>query len=369
MLQVAEGGMQTIDGLLIRMMELAEQAATGLYSDAQRVIMDAEFSEMADEIERISSAANFNGISMLDEAPMATNTVQIHVGTPTTINVDKANMTKVGLNIETNDGGWQVDSSTAAGVSATTDTWLTVNQGTGGNTAVTLTISFEDNGASANDELDIKVALTVSTSAPTTFTLDDIVTQINAVSSSFGLDASGNDLSYDAASAYLDTTSSTYSLRIDSRGTDADQYSMSLSGLSTTAPCGSVSGGFTITEAEAVAGSTSVTDNMQAGVTRAGLNILTVAAATSAMTIAQNAINIKDAARAAFGNKMNRLESTIAIVNVQAENLLTAESRISDVAVAVEMANLTRTQVLSQAGIAMLVQANSMPQMALTLLR
>ena len=80
-------------------------------------------------------------------------------------------------------------------------------------------------------------------------------------------------------------------------------------------------------------------------------------------------INEKDTARAAFGYKMNRLESTIAILNIQAENLMAAESRISDVDVATEMATLTRTQVLSQAGISMLAQANSMPQMALTLLR
>jgi flagellin len=65
---------------------------------------------------------------------------------------------------------------------------------------------------------------------------------------------------------------------------------------------------------------------------------------------------------------MNRLESTNSVLNIQAENMLAAESRISDVDVATEMAELTRTQVLSQAGIAMLSQANSMPSMALSLL-
>jgi flagellin len=81
------------------------------------------------------------------------------------------------------------------------------------------------------------------------------------------------------------------------------------------------------------------------------------------------AITTKDAARAEFGYKMNRLESTIAILDIQAENLMAAESRISDVDVASEMAAMTRTQVLAQAGISMLAQANQMPQMALTLLR
>ncbi len=66
---------------------------------------------------------------------------------------------------------------------------------------------------------------------------------------------------------------------------------------------------------------------------------------------------------------MNRIESTASVLDIQAENLLSAESRISDVDVATEMATLTRNQVLAQAGIAMLSQANTMPQMALTLLR
>jgi flagellin len=66
---------------------------------------------------------------------------------------------------------------------------------------------------------------------------------------------------------------------------------------------------------------------------------------------------------------MNRLESTTEVLNIQAENLMASESRISDVDVATEMASLTRNQVLAQAGVSMLAQANMMPQMALNLLR
>ena len=100
-----------------------------------------------------------------------------------------------------------------------------------------------------------------------------------------------------------------------------------------------------------------------------GINILTTTAAATALTTITTAINSKDSDRATFGYKMNRLESTIAILDIQSENLMAAESRVSDVDVATEMATLTRTQVLSQAGISMLAQANAMPQMALTLLR
>ena len=88
-----------------------------------------------------------------------------------------------------------------------------------------------------------------------------------------------------------------------------------------------------------------------------------------ALGMVNSAIEIKDSARASLGYMMNRLQSTNAVLGTQAENLLAAESRISDVDVATEMAKMTRNQVLSQAGIAMLGQANTMPQMALTLLR
>jgi flagellin len=99
------------------------------------------------------------------------------------------------------------------------------------------------------------------------------------------------------------------------------------------------------------------------------LAITQAASAAAALADLDSAINAKDTARAKFGYNINRLESTGQVLNIQAENLMAAESRISDVDVATEMATLTRNQVLAQAGTAMLAQANSIPQMALTLLR
>jgi flagellin len=90
--------------------------------------------------------------------------------------------------------------------------------------------------------------------------------------------------------------------------------------------------------------------------------------AEEAIALLDAAISEKDTFRAHLGYMMNRLESAASVVDIQAENLLTAESRISDVDVATEMAAMTRTQVLAQAGVSMLAQANSMPQMALKLL-
>ena len=76
----------------------------------------------------------------------------------------------------------------------------------------------------------------------------------------------------------------------------------------------------------------------------------------------------KDKIRAHLGATQNRLENTISNLAIQAENLQAAESRISDVDVATEMTELVRSQILTQAAVAMLAQANSLPQMALQLI-
>ena len=104
------------------------------------------------------------------------------------------------------------------------------------------------------------------------------------------------------------------------------------------------------------------------GITSA-ITITSTTNAATALTTLTTAIAAKDSARASFGYKMNRLEMSTNVLNITAENMMASESRVSDVDVATEMSNLTRNQVLSQAGVAMLAQANSMPQMALTLLR
>jgi flagellin len=201
MLQTMEGAMGSIDSALIRMKELAEQASTGSYSEQQRTIMNNEFQQMMQEVDRIAGSATFNGINLLDSA---TGSSIIHFGDNSTIQV-KA-----------------VDVRTSALIDS----------------AENLTIAGADGSAAQN-----------------------------------------------------------------------------------------------------------------------------------ALARVTSAIERKDSARASLGYMMNRLESTNEVLNIQAENLMTAESRISDVDVATEMAALTRNQVLAQAGVAMLAQANTMPQMALRLLQ
>jgi len=248
---------------------------------------------------------------------------------------------------------------------------------------MSLTIQFANSTAATSDD---ESAFTVNFTAglrdtagasgsATTYSLATIASTINAKSMDLGWDASGNDLRYSAATIQYDSTSSRYILRLSSRDSTANLAKLTWNAASM-AGGGSVSayvsGGFNVTTGSGLASTSVLLYSMgmvNSGATQAGLNIKTIDAATTALLRLETAINTKDTARASFGYKMNRLESTVAILDVQAENLQTAESRISDADVATEMANMTSTQVLTQAGVAMLAQANQMPQMALTLLR
>ncbi len=100
----------------------------------------------------------------------------------------------------------------------------------------------------------------------------------------------------------------------------------------------------------------------------AGYTVATQEDAQKALEAINNAIVSKDKIRAHLGATQNRLENTISNLSIQAENLQAAESRISDVDVATEMTEFVRQQILTQSAVAMLSQANSMPQMAMQII-
>ena len=105
-----------------------------------------------------------------------------------------------------------------------------------------------------------------------------------------------------------------------------------------------------------------------AGNMRDGGTVSTQDAAQKSLEAITQAIVSKDKIRAHLGAMQNRLENTITNLNTQAENLQAAESRISDVDVATEMTQFTSEQILTQSAVAMLSQANSLPQMAMKLI-
>ncbi|WJW74585.1 flagellin [Thiohalobacter sp. IOR34] len=98
-------------------------------------------------------------------------------------------------------------------------------------------------------------------------------------------------------------------------------------------------------------------------------NVTTVSDALSTITVADTALTRINAIRADLGAKQNRFESTVRSLQNAVENLSASRSRVQDADFAMETANLTRAQILQQAGTAMLAQANAVPQNVLSLLR
>jgi flagellin len=91
--------------------------------------------------------------------------------------------------------------------------------------------------------------------------------------------------------------------------------------------------------------------------------------ATASLAAIDASVDAVTAMRSGFGAVQNRLEHALSVTGIYQENLTSAESRIRDVDMAEEMVNLTKNQILQQAGTAMLAQANQAPQSVLSLLR
>jgi len=131
---------------------------------------------------------------------------------------------------------------------------------------------------------------------------------------------------------------------------------------------------FTATSS-AIAGAGSIFNNVLAGDSVASAAALLSAIDVSSVSGSQSAIKVLDSSLAAINGKradlgalQNRFEATITSLNTTSENLSAARSRIQDTDFAAETANLTRAQILQQAGTAMLAQANQVPQGVLSLL-
>jgi flagellin len=132
----------------------------------------------------------------------------------------------------------------------------------------------------------------------------------------------------------------------------------------------------TSTEAITLSGTQEVrigyADNSQMALGASALNsasVTTIANANTTLSRIDSALNAVSTLRSTFGAVQNRFESTIANLQATSENLTASRSRIQDADFAAETAVLTRNQILQQAGMAMLAQANSLPQNVLALLR
>ena len=332
MVQTAEGALGEIDRILVRMKELAEQASTGTYSADQRIIMNNENAELSAEITRIASSAEFNEVLLLN----STVGVDIHVGTTDMITITPEIVTATALSVGATLGTKETHINLRS-VASASDEYLSAAEISVA-TGVDMQFIFQF-GTETSVGVDLSAFATVGVS------LNTLVDAINdAVEADTGT-------RYAAAVALYNSDYSSYSLQMQARAAGV--------------------GNLVITNSSSVniLDATADFTESQNGTAGGGLTLLTAASAQTAFTTIETAITTKDTYLAKLGYYMKRLEAAESVIGIQAENLLTAESRISDADVATEMATMTRTQVLAQAGVAMLAQANSMPQMALTLLR
>ncbi|WP_308418580.1 flagellin N-terminal helical domain-containing protein [Chitinimonas arctica] len=199
-------------------------------------------------------------------------------------------------------------------------------------------------------------------------------TAANTVSGGISLSgANGNTISISAQGSGAGTTAGAGAsgniLRIGGQVTlDSDKsYSMITSGFSFTSGTVATSGsGIAGTSGLAVVSGAVVASTLQSVST---LDISTFDNATRALRIIDSALTTVTSQRAAFGALQSRFAATIANLQVNTENLTASRSRIRDADFAQETANLTRAQILQQAGTAMLAQANALPNQVLSLLR
>ncbi len=122
LIQTADGALQTIDEKLVRMKELAEQAATGTYDSVQRAIIDSEYQQMASEITRIASATKFSNVKLLDGSLADANKLKIHFGPSNSsaedyysIEIKSATADKLGVGIGATGDGKSIETQDKAG--------------------------------------------------------------------------------------------------------------------------------------------------------------------------------------------------------------------------------------------------------------
>ena len=324
--QVAEGSLTEIGNNLQRIRELSVQSANATNSASDRAALNAEVKQLTAEIDRVAKQADFNGTKLLD-GTFASQLFQVGANAGQAIAIDKVVDAKAASL-----GGGQFDSGSIA-VAAPAD----------GNTPVAFTAMSIANGTSGTISL---ADLTVPASG-----VDAATTQKAAVT---------------ALAAHING-------RLGETGVYAEANAagtaVTLTAVKQSKNASDVYANMTV----AVTGGTYTGDNTAPAVPASkfvsNLDISTFKGAQQALEVVDKALTSVNGARADLGAIQNRFTSVVANLQTSSENLAASRSRIRDTDFAKETAELTRTQILQQAGTAMLAQANQVPQNVMSLLR
>ena len=307
MLQVADGAMARANDILLRMKTLAVQSGSGQLSGTERGMLDTEYQQLVAEIDRIALDTEFNGVQLTNGA----------------IVVDRAGAT----DFETNDG---VQDIVFRGAHTATNASMSYDSAAGTFTATTAEGSFTGAiSSNANDGTNMTTGTVVTlTNATLTNKIDLVLNTafiVNAAHATGSLVLSGSS-----------SVSFTYKVGTGTSAT-ADQITVTLNSISASA------------------------------LTLATTNVQTVAQADAASSAISIAVDTLNDARANIGASQNRLEFAAANIATTLENMEAARSNLLDLDVAAEMSRFTSQQILVQAGVAMLAQANQTPQNLLRL--
>ena len=327
--QTAEGALGKVGDMLQRMRELAVQSSNATNSSDDRKALQAEVNQLRDEIDRVAKNTSFNGQKLLNGSFSAA-TFQVGANSGETITVAAlTNSSADGLG-KVVYGKDLVTTGTAGEVNALTKI-------TAGDLAITVagtTYSMAEIGVARTGEE----------------RMGQVVEAINRRTSDTGVSA------FMKAST---TTAGAYDIEFRSSKLDAGGSAVAVAAA-----------GFTVANSGFVAADLVIAND--SGTSKAGISTLSVETVEDswlAIKSIDDSLNQVNSARATLGAVQSRFENAAGNIAIQSENIASARGRIVDADFAMETANLSKAQILQQAGTAMVAQANQLPQQVLSLLR
>jgi len=307
--QTAEGALGEVGNNLQRIRELAVQASNGTNSQSDRDALNSEVTQLKSEIQRVADQTSFNGTKLLNgSAPSLAFQVGANAG-------ETINITNI-ANVATASLGGAFTRTTANFTSASLTGFATAVPAGG------LVINGFDVGA-------------ISAASNAGERAGQLTEAINRVSSQSGVGAS-----YDSVTGSVTLTSSA---------------ALTITGTTNSVTVAGID--------NAVVGASTTTTGI------AGTDVSSFTNAQLAIGQIDKALATVNSSRADLGAVQNRFSSVVAALQTTTENLSASRSRIQDADFAAETANLSRSQILQQAGTAMVAQANQLPQGVLSLLK
>ncbi|MBB3274546.1 MULTISPECIES: flagellin [unclassified Pseudoxanthomonas] len=336
--QVAEGSLSEIGNNLQRIRELAVQSANASNSSSDRAALNAEVKQLTAEVDRVAKQADFNGTKLLDGS-FTSQLFQVGANAGQAIAIDKV-----------------VDarSQTLGGAQ-----FANVYKGTALDNAGTAAVN-ED--LATADTTYSQLQISVTPSGGTATTVDIGAFQVKAGQSITQATAAAINAKLGETGVYAEVKAGVLNLTSTQ---DGQTFALAYAGPAVTGATVATAGNLGLTETSTNGGTMTAAANSFVK----DLDITTFAGAQQALEIVDKALTAVNGARADLGAIQNRFTSVVANLQTSSENLAASRSRIRDTDFAKETAELTRTQILQQAGTAMLAQANQVPQNVLSLLQ